>query len=165
MIELLYNQLKLIFWKINFKIKFELKITLFLILESMLYLSLLTLRTHGHCCSMPCRMKVQLNALSRSEITVRTRKLILSMCNIDEAVTEGGSKVQPCYATAHRLTAYKDAPYEENFKIELLQYWKACGWTILLLCGSVVPSRFIVIKYTRSKPRLIKNKVPQVILD
>ena len=33
MIELLYDQLKLIFWKINFKIKFELKITLFLISE------------------------------------------------------------------------------------------------------------------------------------
>ena len=57
-----------------------------------------------------------------SEITVKTRRLILSMCNIDNGSTEGGSKVQPCDATAHRLTIYEDAPYEENFKIELLQY-------------------------------------------
>ena len=77
LIELFYNQLRLISWKIKCKIKFEPKLTLFLILEFTLLLSLLALRTHGHCCSMQWGMK-QLNMLSRSESAVEARWSISS---------------------------------------------------------------------------------------
>ena len=53
--------------------------------------------------------------------------------------TESGSKVQLCDAASHELTAYKGELNEENFKLELLQYYSC---TILLLCVSV----FTVIK-------------------
>ena len=43
-----------------------------------------------------------------------------------------------CDAASHGLTAYKGAPHEQKFMIELLQYWKTCSCTNILLRGSVV---------------------------
>ena len=48
----------------------------------------------------------------------------LKLSNFDDDCTEGGSKVQPCDAASHVLTAYQDEPFEENFMIKLLQYRK-----------------------------------------
>ena len=62
---------------IKFKVNFELKLTLLLILEFILLLSLLTSRDHNHCCSTQCVRK-PLNRLSRSESTAKSRKLISS---------------------------------------------------------------------------------------
>ena len=59
--------IKIKFLRIKFKINFELKLTFF-----MLYLSLLTLRIYGHCCSMQCGMK-PMNMPSRSENTVEAK--------------------------------------------------------------------------------------------
>ena len=123
LIELFYDQLRIIFWKIKFKIIFQIKLTLFLIFKFVLYLSLLTLRTHDHCCSTQCGMK-PMNMLSKSESAVKARKLILS-CQI---LIMTKSSAMWCHLTYN----------EKNFKIELLQYWKACSCAILLLCGSVV---------------------------
>ena len=36
--------------------------------------------------------------------------------------TEGGSKVQPCDAVSHVLTAYKGVPYKKNIRVKLSQY-------------------------------------------
>ena len=41
------------------------------------YLFLLALRTHGHCCSTQCGMKL-MSMLSKSKGTVKARRLILS---------------------------------------------------------------------------------------
>ena len=53
------------------------------------------------------------------------------MSNFDDDCTVGGSKVQLCDARSHRLTAYEGVSYEKNFRIELVQYWKACSCAIL----------------------------------
>ena len=74
LIGLFYDQLRFLFQKIKLKINFELKLILFLILEFLSYLSLLTLRTHIHCCSTHCEMK-SMNKQSKSE---NTRRLISS---------------------------------------------------------------------------------------
>ena len=47
-------------------------------------------------------------------------------------------KVQPRDDSSRVLTAYKSAPCEKKFRIDLQQYWKACSCAILLPCGSVV---------------------------
>ena len=123
-------------------------------------MSLLTLRAHGHCCWTLYRKK-PLNMLSMVWKYSWSQKVNFEFSNFDKDCTEERSKVQPCAAASHVLTAYKSAPCE-NFKIELLQYWKTCSCMIILLCRSVVDkSLFIVIKYTRLTPRLIKNKFSQ----
>ena len=66
------------------------------------------------------------------------QKVDFELSNIDGGGTKGGTKVQPCVATSHGLTAYKCAPCKKFFKIEILQYWKAYSRTILSLCWSVV---------------------------
>ena len=124
-----------------------------LILELMLCLSLLTLKTHGHCCSTQCVIK-SLNMLSRSENTVKAKRLILSCQFFMMTVPKLGQKVQQCDAASLVLTEYKGDLNKKNFKIKLLQYYSC---TILSLCGSVI----IVIKYQRLTPRLIKNNSPQ----
>ena len=90
-----------------------------------------------------------MNMLSRSESTVKARMLISSCKTL----------IMTKSSAIYLLTAYKGAPYEKNFLIKLLQYWKAFSCTILSLCRSVVHHCpvFIVNKYTRLKPRLIKN--------
>ena len=58
------------------------------------------------------------------------------------------------------MTAYKRAPYEKIFKIELLQCWKVCSWQFFCGAGQwyiTVCCYNKVIKYARLKPRLIKN--------
>ena len=103
----------MIFWKIKFKVNFELGLTLFLILEYMLLLSFLTIRTqwpcHGHCCSTQSEME-SINMLLRSESKVKARRLILSCQNLIM------TKIS---AASHVLTAYKGVPYGKNFKIDI----------------------------------------------
>ena len=67
----------------------------------------------------------------RSEGTVTAKKVDFELSNFDDDCIECESKVQSCDAASHVLAAYKGAPYEKNFKIELLQYWKECSCTIL----------------------------------
>ena len=69
----------------------------------------------------------------RNKGRVKPRRLVFELFNFDNDCTKGGTKVQPCDAASHRLTAYKS-----NFQIELLQYWKACSFTAILLCWSIV---------------------------
>ena len=57
----------------------------------MLLLSLLTLKTHGCCCSMQCEMKF-MNVLSRSESAVKARRLISSCQTLMETVSKVGYK-------------------------------------------------------------------------
>ena len=65
-------------------------------------------------------------------------RLVLIGQTLMMTVEKGGQKFSTCDAASHVLTAYKGAPYEKNFRIEFLQYWKACSCAILLLYGSVV---------------------------
>ena len=74
----------------------------------------------------------------RSEGTVTAKKVDFELSNFDDDCIECESKVQSCDATPRVLAAYKGAPCKKNFKIELLQYWKACGCAIFLLCEPVV---------------------------
>ena len=61
-------------------------------------------------------------------------------------------------AAPHVLTAYKGAPFEKNFKIKFLQYWKACSCAILFAVLVSGTPLLIVVKYASSKPGLIKMK-------
>ena len=62
----------------------------------MLYLPIITLRAHGHCCSKLCGMKL-MNMLSGSESTVKAKRLILNCQTL--IMTED--------STLQGLTAYK----------------------------------------------------------
>ena len=88
-------RLRLIFWDIKFMIILEPK----LILEFMLLLSVLALRTHCHCCWLQCGVK-PLYMSSWSERAVTAKRWV---------------RVQPCDGLMYWLTAYKGAPYEELF--------------------------------------------------
>ena len=111
LIELFYNQLRLISWKIKFKINFEPKLTL----QFMLLLSLLTLRTWS------LLFKALRNGASEHAIKVWkcswNQKVDFELSNFDNAAS-------------HRLKAYKGALYiwGENFTI---LDWKACSCKIL----------------------------------
>ena len=70
------------------------------------------------------------------------------MSTIDVDCTEGGSKVHPCDAASHELTAYKSA-LNENFYNTGRQ---AVVQSFAVLVSGT--SLFIAIKYTK----LIRNK-------
>ena len=91
-----------------------------------------------------------MNMLSWSESTVEVRRLI-SSCQ-----TVMMNKCSVCDAASHVLTTYRGAPHNKQFKIELLHYWKVRSCATLSLFGTL----FIVIKYSKLTPRLIKNKFP-----
>ena len=88
-----------------------------------------------------------MNMLSWFESTVEARRLI-------SILIMNKSSVMRCCITW--LTTYKGAPHKKQFKIELLQYWNVHSCATLLPFGTL----FIVIKYSRLKPRLIENKFP-----
>ena len=73
------------------------------------------------------------------------------------AVLKEGQKFSPCDAASHGLTAYQGAPCKkflgtDYYNIRRLQLYNSFSVSVSGM------SLFIVIKYTRLKPRLLKNK-------
>ena len=77
---------------------------------------------------------------------MQLKKVDFKWLNIENDCKKGGSKVQPCDAASHGLTAYKSAPYEESFEIELhnigrhavVQFFCCAGqWYITVYCYQV----------------------------
>ena len=80
------------------------------------------------------------------------------MSNFDDNCTEDGSKIQPCDTASYKLTTYKRALYEQNFKIELLRCLEGKKLYNSFAARVSDTSLFIVIKYTKLKQKLIKNE-------
>ena len=131
-------------------INFEPKLTLFSILNFMLHLSLLTLRTHGHCCSRECGMKPK-NVLQGLEVQFKPKGWFRVVKLWRWLI------VQPCDAASHVLTAYKGAPFEKKITFYNIESMQLCNSFAVLVSRA---SLFIVIKYKRLKPKLIRNKFP-----
>ena len=75
------------------------------------------------------------------------------MLNFDDDCIEGGSKVQPCDAVSHVLAAHKSASFEKNFRIGLLHYYMVAVVIFFFAVRVGDTSLFLVIKYTRLKPK------------
>ena len=120
--------------KIKFKINFEPKLTLFIILKFMLLVSLSTLKkTHGYCCSSQYGMK-PLNWLLGSESAVEARKLILSCRTLMMTVMYRRwvkSSVMWCCLTG---TTYKERYCDRTSTIlESIQFFCCVGqWYIIV---------------------------------
>ena len=96
----------------------------------------------------------------QNEGTVKVRRLTLSCPTLIMTVSKSGSKAQPCDAATLGLTAYKSALYKETSTT--LKDMQLNNSFAVRVSGT---SLFIVIKYTRLKPRLIKNKFLQNIIN